>query len=383
MRKSLKRTIAFIQKETIQVLRDWRTLTMILAMPVILMLFFAYAVSLLVDHMPTAVADMSNDTQSRAFIDALEISEFFDIKAYEESEAAVIRAIDEGRVKAGVVIPPDFAAQVERGNAQVLVIFDGTDTLTVQTGYSAASAIAQAQSVELLMKKASRMGSALGSLGGVAAVPIYTSTRVLYNPDMDGLIFMVPGIAATLLQVLTVAQVAMSVVRERELGTLEQLLITPVRPMELMISKVVPNVFLTVISTLTIVLIGVFWFDVPFRGNPWLFAWLSLLFIVSGLGMGLLISTVAQTQKQAQQLTTMMMLLSIMLTGLFYPRSTMPPAVQAVGNLIPVTYFNRIARGIITKGVGISFMWGDVLALVVYGTVMMVFAAATFKKRLD
>ena len=299
---------------------------------------------------------------------------------YVEDEDAVVRAIDAEQVKAGLVIPPDFAAQVERGSGQVMIIFDGSDTLTVQTGYSAASAIAQSQSVELLMQKASRMG--MGAIG-LGALPIYTSIRVLYNPDMDGMIFMVPGIAAILLQILTIAQIAMSVVRERELGTLEQLLVTPVRPIELMISKVVPNIFITVIDTLILVLIGVFWFDVPFQGSPWLFAWLSLLFIVSGLGLGLLISTVAQTQKQAQQLTTVLVLLTTMLTGLFYPRTTMPPLVQAVGNLIPATYFIRIARGIITKGVGLSFMRSDVLALLVYGVVVMGFAAVTFRKRLD
>jgi len=378
--KSLKRTLAFTQKEIIQIMRDWRTLVIILLMPIVLMFFFAYAVNLLVDHMPTAVADMSKDTRSRAFIEALEISGYFDVKMYVEDEDAVVRAIDAEQVKAGLVIPPDFAAQVERGSGQVMIIFDGSDTLTVQTGYSAASAIAQSQSVELLMQKASRMG--MGAIG-LGALPIYTSIRVLYNPDMDGMIFMVPGIAAILLQILTIAQIAMSVVRERELGTLEQLLVTPVRPIELMISKVVPNIFITVIDTLILVLIGVFWFDVPFQGSPWLFAWLSLLFIVSGLGLGLLISTVAQTQKQAQQLTTVLVLLTTMLTGLFYPRTTMPPLVQAVGNLIPATYFIRIARGIITKGVGLSFMRSDVLALLVYGVVVMGFAAVTFRKRLD
>ena len=383
MRKSLKRIMAFMQKETIQILRDWRTLTMILVMPIAMMFFFAYAVNLLIDHMPTAVADMSKDTESRAFIEALEVSGYFDVTMYVEDEAAVVRAIDVGQAKAGVVIPPDFAAQIERGNGQVLIIFDGSDTLIVQTGYSAASAIAQARSVELLMEKAGPIGAALGASSIAEMLPIYTSTRVLYNPGMDGLIFMVPGIAATLLQVLTIAQVAMAVVRERELGTLEQLLVTPIRPIELMISKVVPNVFITVVDTLILVLVGVFWFGVPFQGSPWLFAWLSLVFIVSGLGLGLLISTVAQTQKQAQQLTTVLMLLTMMLTGLFYPRSTMPPLVQAVGNLIPVTYFNRIARGIITKGVGLSFMWSDVLVLLIYGAVVMVLAAATFRKRLD
>jgi ABC-2 type transport system permease protein len=383
MLKSLKRILAFTQKETIQIVRDWRTLVMILAMPIVMMFFFAYAVNLLIDHMPTAVADMSKDVESRGFIEALELSGYFDAKMYLEDEGAVVRAIDEEMVKVGVVIPPDFAGQVERGTAQVLIIFDGSESLTVQTGYSAASAIAQARSVELLMQKAGQVGQSMSLLGGAAVLPISASTRVLYNPDLDGLIFMVPGIAAVLLQVLTVAQVAMAVVRERELGTLEQLLVTPVRPIELIISKVVPNIFLTVVDTVIIVLVGVYWFDVPFQGSPWLFAWLSLLFIVSGLGLGLLISTVTQTQEQAQQLTAVLVMLTAMLTGMFYPRATMPPVVQAVGDLIPATYFTRIARGIITKGVGISFMWRDVIVLAIYGAVVMGFAAVTFRKRLD
>ena len=383
MRQSLKRILAFTQKETIQVVRDWRTLVMILAMPIVMMFFFAYAVTLLIDHMPTAVADMSKDVESRGFVEALELSGYFDAKMYVEDEEAVVRAIDEGMAKAGVVIPPDFAGQVERGTAQVLIIFDGSESLTVQTGYSAASAIAQARSVELLMQKAGQVGQSMSLLGGAGALPISASTRVLYNPDLDGLIFMVPGIAAVLLQILTVAQVAMAVVRERELGTLEQLLVTPVRPIELIISKIVPNIFLTVVDTVIIVLIGVYWFDVPFQGSPWLFAWLSLLFIVSGLGLGLLISTVTHTQEQAQQLTAVLVILTTMLTGMFYPRATMPPLVQAVGDLIPATYFVRIARGIITKGVGLSFMWRDVIVLAIYGAVVMGFAAVTFRKRLD
>jgi ABC-2 type transport system permease protein len=378
MRKSLKRIGALIQKETIQILRDWRTLAMILSLPLIEMFLFAYAVTLTVDHIPTAVADMSRDAQSRAFVEALEISGYFDMEMHVEGKEQVLQAIGEGRVKAGVVITPDFAAQIERGDAQALIVLDGSDSFTVQAGYSAASAIAQAQGMELMLEKAGQMGQ-----DGIGSLPIYTSTRILYNPNMDGLVFMIPGIAALLLLLLTIGQVSTSVVRERELGTLEQILVTPVRPLELIIGKMTPNILLTVIDMLIIILAGVFWFDVPFQGNPWLFAWLSLLYIVSGLGLGLLVSTGAQTQKQAQQITTMLMLLGMLLTGLIYPRAPMPPVVRAFGNLIPATYFIRIARGIITKGVGLSFMWSDVLVLVIYGTVTMMLAAATFKKRLD
>lgn len=145
----------------------------------------------------------------------------------------------------------------------------------------------------------------------------------------------------------------------------------------------VPNIFLTVLNMLSVILVGVFWFGVPFRGNLWLFAWLSLLFIISGLGLGLLISTVSQTQKQAQQISSLILMLNMLLTGFMYPRAPMPPVIRAVGNLIPLTYFTRIIRGVFTKGIGLSFMWEDVLALLVYGTVVMTLASATFKKRLD
>lgn len=377
MFKRLKRLRALIRKEMVQLWRDRRTLAIVLILPLLELVLFGYAVELTVDHIPTAVADMSLDVQSRALIDALAVSGYFDMEMFVAGEAEVVQAIDEGRVRAGVVIPPDFATQVERGRGQVLVVLDGSDSFTVQSGYSAATAVAQAQAMEVLVERVNRVGGSLGTS------PINSSTRVLYNPDMDDMIFMVPGIAAMLLQTLTVTLTAQAVVREREVGTIEQLLVTPARPMELMISKMVPNVLVGCFDLLSITVGGVWWFGVPFRGNPWLFAWLALLFVVSGLGMGLLISTVAQTQKQAQQITAVLMLLSMLLTGFIYPRETIPPLVKAVGNLIPLTYFVRISRGVITKGLGVAFLWSDVVALAIYGTVVMVLASVTFRKRLD
>jgi len=389
MRKRLRRTAAIIQKETVQLLRDWRTLTMVLLLPILEMFLFAYAVSLTVDHIPTAVADMSHDAESRAFVEALETSGYFDTHMAVASEEEVIQAIDEGRVNAGVVIPADFASQVERGEAQVLIIFDGSDSSTVGSGYSAASAVAQARAMELTVEKLNRTGTAAAALasaapsGGRSALPIRTSTRVLYNPSQDDMIFIVPGLIAILLQVMTIGQAAVAVVRERELGVAEQILITPARPIELLIGKMAPNLALTILDLLIIVLFGIFWFGVPFVGSPWLFAWLSLMFIISGLGLGLLISTVARTQKQAQQITMLFMMLCILLTGLIYPREPMPPVVKAAGALIPATYFIRIARGIITKGVGLAFMWQDVLVLVIYSLVVISLSVRAFRKRLD
>jgi ABC-2 type transport system permease protein len=379
MQKRPKRVGAVAQKEMIQVLRDRRTLAIVLIIPLVELILFAYAVDMTVDHIPTAVADMSSDAQSRALINALIASGVFEPTLYVEGEEEVVRAIDEGRARAGIVIPPGFGTQVERGTAQALILLDGSDSFIVQSGYSAALAIAQTRAMELLVQQAGRLGVG-ASLG---AVPVDTSTRILYNPALDDLIFLMPALAAMLLQVLSVNLTAMAVARERELGTIEQLLITPIRPIELMISKMIPNVIISSIGLLSVVLAGIFWLGVPFHGDPWLFAWVSLLFIVSGLGLGLLISTVSQTQHQAQQISMVFFMLNMLLTGFLYPRAPMPSLVQAVGNLIPLTYAIRITRGIFTKGLGIEFLWSDVLALAVYASMTMILASVTFKKRLD
>jgi len=230
----------------------------------------------------------------------------------------------------------------------------------------------------LLLETAARQGMA-----GLGTLPISTSTRILYNPNMTTVIFLVPGIVALVLQIQAITTAAMTVVRELELGTMEQLLVTPARPVEIIIGKMVPGVLVTGAIMAVILAIGIFWFRVPFQGSIWLFIWLSLIFIISGLGLGLLMSTIAKNQRQAQQLSTLLMLITMLLSGVVYTRLSMPKIVQRVGDLIPATYFIRIARGIITKGVGMSFLWRDVLVLVIYAFVVVIISARTFKKRLD
>ena len=376
-RQRWQRVRALIRKEFIGLLRDRRTLVLIIAMPLIELFLFAYAVDMTVDHLPMAVADHSRDAESYALVDALVVSGFFDLTGYMEDEAAVLQAIDAGEVKAGLVIPPDFAAQIERSEAQALMMLDGSDSFSVNSGYSAALAIAQARGMALMTEKVNRMGAR------VQRLPITSSVRLIYNPNLDDLIFIMPGLVAMLLQILAVNMTAQSVVREYELGTIEQILVTPARPWEIVLAKLIPNVIVAMLSLGSIMLAGVVWFGVPFRGDPWTFIGLALLFIISGLGLGLLISTIAKTQKETQQLTATLMLLSQLLTGFIYPREPMPTVVRWVGNLIPLTYFIRIARGIITKGVGITLLWSDVAALTFYSGLVMVLAAVTFKRRLD
>jgi len=382
MRDSLRvrgqRLWAVLFKEIVQTVRDWPKLLMIVLLPVIELFLVAYMGDMQMDHIPMAVADLSLDTESRRLVAGLESSSIFDAVMAVDSEAEVLRAIDEGTVYAGLVIPADLASAVDRGDAQVLILVDGSDSFVVQSSYVAAASIAQAYGMELMMEEVQRMG-----MESMIGTPIVTSTRILYNPSMDSLIFLIPGLAAILLQLISVNVTAMSVVREREHGTMEQILATPTRPLELILGKMTPGILLVGIDLTVILALGLYWFRVPFRGSIGLFIWLSVIFIVSGLGLGLLVSTIARSQKHAQQQTSVLMLLTMMLTGLIYPRSTMPPVVQAVGSMIPATYFVRIARGIVTKGVGLAFLWRDVAVLVIYGVVILAIASGTFKKRLD
>jgi ABC-2 type transport system permease protein len=383
MAKSLQRLRALIYKETVQILRDRRTLILFFALPLVELFLFAYAVSLTVTHLPTAVVDQSLDTRSRDFIAALVNSGNFDVTAVYQNEQQVRQAIDAGTVKVGLIIPPNFERQVLRGEGSVLILLDGSDSFSVQSAYNAALSIAQKYSLDLTTEKV-QGGGASATLNALEGhLPITTTTRVLYNPDLADLIFILPGLIALIMQIIVVTNSALAIVRERESGTLEQLLATPARPAEMVIAKLIPGMLVAILDMTMILAIGVFWFKVPFEGDILLLGSLSLLFIISGMGLGLVISAIARTQRQAQQLTTVIQLLAMLLTGFLYPRTTMPVWTQIIGNFLPMTYFVRIIRGIMTKGVGLTFLWSDSLTLLVYATIALAIAAAISKKRLD
>jgi len=379
MQRSVQRLRALIYKETVQILRDRRTLILFFLLPLIELFLFAYAVSITVTHLPTAVVDQSLDSRSRDFINAMVNSGNFDTTLSLQNEDQVLAAIDSGQVKAGVVIPPDFQRRVMRGEGSVLILLDGSDSFSVESGYNAASSIAQRYSLELTVENVQVAGAS--GLGG--GLPVTTITHVLYNPDIKDLVFILPGLIALIMQIIIVTNSAMSIVREREAGTAEQLLATPARPMEVVIAKLIPGMAVAILDMAVILAIGIFWFRVPFQGNITLLAVLSVIFIISGMGLGLVISAAAQTQRQAQQLTGLIQLLAMLLTGFIYPRGTMPLWTRLIGDLIPLTYYVRIIRGIMTKGVGLTFVWTDTLTLVIYAAIVLVFAAVVSKKRLD
>jgi len=383
MNKSWLRLSALIQKETSQLLRDRRTLLYIVGLPLVELFLFAYAVSLTVYHLPTAVADQSQDIKSRDLVQAFVNSQYFDYTMTVQDEAQVRQAIDAGQVKAGIIIPPDFSAHLEQGDASVLILLDGSDSFSVQSGYSAASLVSQSYALQISTQKTDRTGGKALLVAQATSMPITNSFRVLYNPDFRDLWFVLPAIIGMLLQTAAVSQAALVVVREREVGTIEQILATPTRPLELLIGKMIPLLVLCFVIIGIILSLGVFWFGVAFKGSLGLYLLLTLLFITSSLGLGFLISTVSKNQRQAQQASTILMLFSMLLTGVVYPRNTMPLIPQLIGSVLPLTYFIRISRGIIMKGVGVTFLWSDVVALVVYSLVVMIAAALNFKKRLD
>ena len=375
----LKRIGAITQKEFILIKRDRGTLALILLIPLIQLVLFAYAIHMDVKHIPMVVADQSLDTASRSYLNDLVQSNYFDIVSSVQNQAQVVHSIDSGQARLGVVIPPNFSSSVEQGDASVLLLVDGSDPFTTQSAYNTVSAIAQHHAIQLVMDRIGiSSDSALQTIS-----PITGHIRTLYNPDLKDLWFLVPGLIAMLLQTQTITLTALAVVREREVGTIEQILVTPIRPIELMLGKTIPNLLIAVINMLTIVVAGTIGFGVPIQGNFLLYFFLTIIYIFSGLGLGLLISSFSQNQRQAQQLTTMITFIWQIIGGFVFPRYAMPVILQWISDLFPLTFFIPISRGIFMKGIGMEFLIGQVAALSFYVVVIVFLAARLFRQRLD
>ncbi len=373
----IRRIWSVLQKEFRHILRDRRTLTVMVVLPVAQLLVFGYAVETEVRHQPTVVVDDDRSQESWRYLEKLFNTTYLDFHGYVSSQRELIAAIDRGQAKVGVVIPAHFVADLGRSQAQALVIIDGSDPGVARSALSAASTASQEYSVELMAESVSRRG------GGTLRTPIDLRTRLLYNPDMRSVDFMVPGILGLIMQTQTLMLTAFAVVRERERGTMEQLLVTPIRPWELLLGKIAPYVLFTLLNMGMVLAIGVFWFGVAFKGSLLLLVALSMLFLFSSLGLGLLISTVATNQVQAQQMATLILLPSLLLSGYIFPRESMPVLIRDVGALFPLTYFLQIVRGIILKGVGLGCLRDYVAPLAVLSLLVFGVSAVSFRRRLE
>lgn len=372
----LSRLTGIIAKELLQLRRDALALTLALFVPVVMLFIFGWAINTDVKHVVTAVLDHSGSVEAQGFLEALENSQYFDIRHRARNLRELTALIDGGRAKVGVVIPPDFARQLSRRQAEVQVIVDASDPQVATSAMNAASALGADRSLRILTRAAD--GTPIQE-----AAPLDVRVRAWYNPDLVSAIFIVPGLIGALLMQTTITQMAVSVVRERERGTLEALIVSPIRRWELLFGKIVPNLGVAYGQMTMALLVARLVFDVPIRGSlPLLYA-LSLLFMWGTLGIGILVSAASRTVPQAMQLAFLTFLPSIYLSGLLFPIEGMPPAAQLLAGVIPLTYYLRIVRGIILKGIGLEHLWPSLLPLVVFGAVIFTLSVLRFRKQLD
>jgi ABC-2 type transport system permease protein len=372
------RIISIIRKEFLQILRDPRTLAIIVIIPIMQIFLLGYAATNDVRNIPLAVLDQSQSPESRNLLDSYRAADYFRIAYMVDSESQIVTLIDKGDARAGLIIPPDYATRLKEGTARVAFALDGSDPTVASTSLSAAQLIGQAHATSLMAEKISRSGS-----NCKAQQPVEVRTTVWYNPDLVSAYFMIPGVIGTILFSITAILTASTIVRERERGTIEQLIVTPIRSWELVVGKILPYVILAFVDMLEVLLIGNVWFGVPIRGSLILIMLLSGLFLLSGLGIGLFASTIARTQQEAMLMVWMTLLPSIFLSGFFFPIDAMPRVLQWISFVMPLRYYLVIIRSLLVKGVGLDLISNEVIALCIFALVIMGAAALRFRKRLD
>lgn len=352
-----------IRKEFIQMRRDRLTIAMMVGIPAFQLALFGYAIRTEVRHLPTLVLDESRTAESRALIEAVRNTGNFEIIGVASTRQEIERRVQAGEVNAAVVIPPDFARDLKRGRpAQAQVIIDAADPLSSSAAIGAASVAASAAS-------AARGGP-----------PIEIRVRPWYNPAMKSSSYIVPGLVGLLLSLTLIMLTAMAIVRERERGTLEQLIVTPIDKTSLMLGKIIPFALVGYVQMTVILALGKLLFHIPLRGSLLLLYGLAAAFIVACLGLGLFVSTIAQTQAQAMQMSFMFMLPNILLSGYMFPRDAMPEPAQWIGLLVPLTYFLKVLRGILLKDAGIGAVWPQAAFLALFAVASIALSVRRFSK---
>jgi drug efflux transport system permease protein len=372
------RLLGIIVKEFIHLRRDVLALVLALGVPVAMLGIFGWAINTDVKHVPTAVLEQSGSAEARSFLDAMDNSQYFDVRYWVSSHRELTRLIDQGTAKVGVVIPPDFGRQVSRQSADVQVIVDASDPLVATSALNAAASLGAQRSLQIMTRTLE--GTPFGRRG---EPPLDVRVRAWYNPDLVSAIFIVPGLIGALLMQTTITAMAVSIVREREKGTLEALIVSPIRRWELLLGKIVPNLVVAYGQMSMALLVARFVFDVPIRGSLLLLYALAATFMLGTLGIGIFISAVSRTVPAAMQLAFLTFLPSIYLSGLLFPIEGMPAAAQYLASVIPLTYFLRIVRGIVLKGVGFDYLWPNLVPLVIFGATIFSLAVLKFRKTLD
>jgi ABC-2 type transport system permease protein len=374
----MRRLLTMMRKEFIHIARDRRTISLIFVQPIMMLLLMGYAIGVDIANIPAMVYDQSNSAESRRFSDRFWQTGDFKLVGYAQSTNAIVDQIDRGNAKVGIIIPPDFETKLAGNQSTSVQIFiDGSDANVARQALFVAQAIGQAAAVEVI-------GQQLGTAtGGGTQLPIDMRPRLLYNPDMKQINYLLPGIIGMVLQMQALLMTAVAIVREREQGTMEQLIVTPIKPWELMLGKILPFVVIAFVNVAITLAVGVLWFHIEVKGDVLLLMALSLVFLLGSLGLGILLSTVAKTQMQAQTMAQFIILPSMMLSGFFLPRDNMPAIAYYAGYLMPITYFLVILRTIILKGMGLSILWNQIIPLAAFSIGVFLTAARAFHKRLE
>jgi ABC-2 type transport system permease protein len=375
----MRRLRALMRKELTHMRRDPRTVVIIFLMPILQLLLLGYATDTNVRNVPTVVLDQDGSRQSRALLDAYSASGYFSLDLVAYSQTEVTDIIEKGQARAAIIIPPNYGSDLVGGRVpEVAVLIDGADPTVASTALSTATLVGQAHANRVLLQTLKARG-----IAGLASAPLDVRTRVLYNPDMQSSYNMVPGLIALILMMTTSMLTSLSIVKEREQGTIEQLIVTPIRSWELVVAKITPYAVVSIINVIFILMLGTLWFHVPIRGSFLLLFSLTGLFLLPNLGIGLLISSIARTQQQAQFMVMPIMLPSMMLSGFIFPIAALPPFLRLVSNFLPITYFLVIARSVVIKGATIGYLIPQVIALCIFSVLLLAIAALRFRKTLD
>lgn len=375
---NLRRLLAIARKEFLHIRRDPRSLAMAIAIPMLLILLFGYALTLDVDNVPIAVWDQSVSPESRELISRFEGSRYFDVRLRAKGYPDIERAIEAGQVMAAVVIPRDFSAHLTAGHvASVQFLIDGSDsnTATIALGY--AESVARGYSRDIAFREA-RVGGT-----GTLRDPLEVRPRVWFNAEMESKNYIVPGLIAVIMMVIAALLTSLTVAKEWETGTMEQLISTPILARELVLGKLLPYFAMGMLDVLLAVGMGEFLFHVPLRGSVALLFGMAAIFLAGALSMGMVISIVTKSQLLASQLAMVLTFLpSFLLSGFMYAIGNMPKAVQVVTYAIPARYFVTLLKGIYLKGTGLSILLGEAALLTAFGITMVLLANRKFKKKL-
>jgi ABC-2 type transport system permease protein len=374
----LRRIYHFLVKEFIQAVRDPRLRFFLIAPPMIQLMMYGYAINFDIQHISTAVYDEARTPQSRVLINRFSSNPSFDLKYYLTDPGQIRDLLDRGKATFALRLPYDFAQRLKEGKpGAVQLIIDGTDSNAALIVGRYANTIINDYSLELLQE---RLG--LRGLPGSRGAPVLVEEQTWFNKNRLSHFSFVPGVIGMVVMLVSIMLTSLSVVREREMGTMEQLLVTPIRPVEFILGKTIPFVLISLADVVLVTLITLFWFEVPFRGSFWVLLLGTLLFLLSTVGVGLLMSTMCSTQQQAMMVSSFFFVPFIMLSGLVFPIPNMPVGVQYLTYLNPLRYFIIIIQDVFLKGVGLAVLWPQMAGLALLGTALLGLSVLRFRQRL-